>query len=77
MATAVSAPKLDLTPNGVPSALFNVCFVLFCYNMVRWRMTQALKRALERAKDKQERHQPEHAPDPAFDFTKDDPQAQG
>lgn len=32
-ATAVSAPRFDVAPNGVPTALFNVCFVLFIINL--------------------------------------------
>ena len=33
MATAVSAPKITAAPGGVPSAFFNVCFVLFAINV--------------------------------------------
>jgi len=33
MATAVSAPKITAAPSSVPSALFNVCFVLFVINL--------------------------------------------
>ena len=33
MATAVSAPKITAAPDGVPSALFNVCFVLLVINL--------------------------------------------
>ena len=33
MAVAASAPKIDVAPNGVPSALFNVCFVLLVINV--------------------------------------------
>jgi arabinofuranan 3-O-arabinosyltransferase len=33
MAIADSAPKVDAAPNAVPSALLNVCFVLFCINV--------------------------------------------
>ena len=33
MAVAASARKIDVTPNDVPSALFNVCFVLLVINV--------------------------------------------
>jgi glycosyl transferase family 87 len=33
LANAVSAPKIAAAPDGVPSALFNVCFVLFVINV--------------------------------------------
>jgi hypothetical protein len=33
MATAIPAPKIAAAPSAVPSALFNVCFVLFCINV--------------------------------------------
>jgi glycosyl transferase family 87 len=33
MAVAASAPKFDVAPNGVPSVLFNVCFVLLVINV--------------------------------------------
>ena len=59
-----------------------VCFVLFCYNMVRWRMTRALKQALERAKEEDERPKRRNeVVDPTFDFSdpkpEDNDKAQG
>ncbi len=50
-----------------------LCFVLLCYNMIRWRMTRALKQALEKANEHRERaRHVEREPDPTFDFSKDD-----
>jgi arabinofuranan 3-O-arabinosyltransferase len=33
LAAAVSAPKITAAPSSVPSALFNVCFVLLVINL--------------------------------------------
>lgn len=51
-----------------------LCFVVFSYNFVRWRMARVRQRTIEQAQPLPPRPRVIRAPDPTFDFSDPKPE---